>query len=87
MSMSILAWDKNKICQKTIGKIYFMFLRWFSNEFTRCWIIHSRVVVSFVVELLLLLLLIFNLFLVDQINKIHNHSIYVKIIAIIEDKC
>ena len=34
-------------------------------------------------ELLSLLLL----FSVDQINRIHNQSIYVKTIAIIEDKC
>ena len=27
------------------------------------------------------------LFSVDQINRIHNQSIYVKTIAIIEDKC
>ena len=35
-------------------------------------------------ELLSLLLLLFS---VDQINRIHNQSIYVKTIAIIEDKC
>ena len=28
-----------------------------------------------------------NLFSIDQMNWIHNHSIYVKTIAIIEDKC
>ena len=31
--------------------------------------------------------IIINLFSVDQLNRIHNHSIYVKTIAIIEDKC
>ena len=31
--------------------------------------------------------IIINLFSVDQINRIHNHSIYVKTIAIIEVKC
>ena len=33
------------------------------------------------------IIIIINLFSVDQTNRIHNHSIYVKAIAIIEDKC
>ena len=33
------------------------------------------------------IIIIIYLFSVDQINRIHNHSIYVKTTAIIEDKC
>ena len=34
-----------------------------------------------------LFIVIINLFSVDQINRIQNHSVYAKTIAIIEDKC
>ena len=34
-----------------------------------------------------MIIIIINLFSVDQINRMHNHSIYVKAIAVIEDKC
>ena len=45
--------------------------------------------------IIIIIIIVINLFSVDQINRIHNHSIYVKTyyismvktIAIIEDKC
>ena len=37
--------------------------------------------------IIIIVIIIINLFSVDQINRTHNHSIYAKTIAVIEDKC
>ena len=40
-----------------------------------------------IIIIIVIIIIIINLFSVDQINRIHNHSIYAKTIAVIEDKC
>ena len=52
-------------------------------------IITIIIIIIYIIIVLLLIIIItiiINLFSVDQINRIHNHSIYVKVIAITEDK-
>ena len=49
--------------------------------------LQDHFVVIIIVIIIIIIIIISDLFSVDQINRIHNHSIYVKTIANIEDKC
>ena len=45
------------------------------------------IIIIIIISIIIIIIIISDLFSVDQINRIHNHSIYVKTIANIEDKC